>query len=62
MNPDPDSDPDPGIFVSDLQDVNKKFSFFCLLLVEGTFTSVSKTKSHKEGTKVGNNVLPTNFA
>jgi hypothetical protein len=24
MNPDPDSDPDPAIFVIDLQDANKK--------------------------------------
>ncbi len=27
-NPDPDSDPDPAIFVSDLQDVNQKLFFF----------------------------------
>jgi hypothetical protein len=41
MNPDPDADLGPGIFVSDLQDVNKKLSFskfLCLLLFEGTFT------------------------
>jgi hypothetical protein len=34
-------DPDPAIFVSDIQDV-KKFFFlqvFCLLLFEGTLTS-----------------------
>ncbi len=36
---DPDTDPD--IFVLDLQDVNKKTKFFCLLLIEGTFTSFS---------------------
>ncbi len=42
---DPDADPDPVIFVSDLQGVNKKKStFFCLLLFEGTFTSFSKDK------------------
>ncbi len=38
----PDSDPDPAIFVIDLQDDNKKTNFlktfFCLLLFEGTFT------------------------
>jgi hypothetical protein len=34
---DPDVDPDPTIFVSDLQDTNKKL--FCLLFFEGTFTS-----------------------
>jgi hypothetical protein len=41
--------PDPALFVSDLQDANKKF--FCLLLFEGTFTSFFKDKkslrSHK---------------
>jgi hypothetical protein len=35
-----DSDLDPAILVSDLQDVKKKF--FCLLLFEGTFTSFFK--------------------
>jgi hypothetical protein len=55
MVPGPDSDPDPAIFVTDLQDANKKLNFlnqfFCLLLFEGTFTSFSKDKksnrSHK---------------
>ncbi len=34
------SDPDPAIFVTDLQDASKKliFNTFCLLLFEGTFT------------------------
>jgi hypothetical protein len=35
-------DPDPAIFVIDLENANKKLnslkSFFCLLLFEGTFT------------------------
>jgi hypothetical protein len=33
-------DPDPAIFVIDLQEAVKKlfFLFFCLLLFEGTFT------------------------
>ncbi len=38
---DPDADPDPAIFVIDLQDANKKLffkKFFCLLLFEGTFS------------------------
>jgi hypothetical protein len=48
---DPDADPDPAIFVSDLQDVTKKL-IFCLLLFEGTFTSFFKDKSHKEFTSV----------
>ncbi len=51
---DPDSDPEPAIFVIDLPDANKKQiykKFFCLLLFEGTFTSFFKDKksirSHK---------------
>ncbi len=52
---DPEADPDPAIFVNDLQDVNKKLLFFskyfCLLLFESTFHHFSKTKSHKEVTK-----------
>jgi hypothetical protein len=35
-----DPDPDPAIFISDLQDSNKFFlflKFFCLLLFEGNF-------------------------
>ncbi len=51
MNPDPDH----AIFVFDLQDANKKLfffsTFFCLLLFEGTFTSLFLDKkswrSHK---------------
>jgi hypothetical protein len=53
MDPDPEADPDPAIFLSDLQEVKKNyFCFFCLLLFEGTFTSFyfSKIKSHKEVT------------
>jgi hypothetical protein len=41
-------DPDPAIFVIDLQDANKKLIFkkkvFCLLLFEGTYTSFKKDK------------------
>jgi hypothetical protein len=43
----PDADPDPAIFVSDLQNVNLLLS---LLLFEGTFTSFFKEKSHTEVT------------
>jgi hypothetical protein len=43
-DPDADSDPDPAIFVSDLQVV-------CLLLFEGTFTSIFKDKKSKRGHK-----------
>jgi hypothetical protein len=51
MDPDSDADPEPAIFVTDLQDANKKLIFlkvFCLLLFKGTFTSFSKIKSQKK--------------
>jgi hypothetical protein len=47
-------DPDPALFIIDLQDAIKiqlKKKFFCLLLFEGTFTSFFKDKSPKEVTK-----------
>jgi hypothetical protein len=52
MDPDTDSDPDPAIFVIDLQDASKKLIFltqiFLLLFFEGTITSFFKDKkSHK---------------
>jgi hypothetical protein len=50
MDSDSDADPDPAIFVSDLQDINKKI-FFCFLLFEGTLHHFSKIKSNKEVTK-----------
>jgi hypothetical protein len=37
------TDPDPALFVSDLQDANLKY-FFGLLLIEGTFISFFKDK------------------
>jgi hypothetical protein len=65
---DPDSDPDPPIFVIDLQEANKKLifltKFFCLLLFEGTgtFTSFIKNKKSKRSNKtVGIKVLLTIF-
>jgi hypothetical protein len=55
MDPDPDADPDPAIFLTDLQDANKKLIFylkvFCLLLLEGAHTSFSKIKSQKRSHK-----------
>jgi hypothetical protein len=55
MDPDPDADPDPAIFVIDLPKRPTKNLFFnklfCLLLFEGTYTSFSKIKSQKEVTK-----------
>jgi hypothetical protein len=47
---DPDSDPDPSVFIIDLQDANKnqlKKKLFCILLFEGTFTSFFKDKKSK---------------
>ncbi len=50
---DPDSDPDPAIFVIVLQDANKKlnfvirFSAYNFLKVPGTFTSFVKDKKSK---------------
>jgi hypothetical protein len=49
-------DPDPAIFVIDLQDANKNkflFLFYLLItvLVEGTFTSFFKDKKSKRVTK-----------
>jgi len=43
-------DPDPTVFVVELQDVSKKL-IFCLLLFEGTFTSFFKDKKSKRVTK-----------
>jgi hypothetical protein len=44
-------DPDPAIFVMDLQDTNLKKKFFCVFLFEGTFTSFFKDKKSKRGHK-----------
>jgi hypothetical protein len=52
-----DPNPDPAIFVIDLQDANKN----CLLLFEGTFTSFSKIKSLKEVTNLRNQGLSYYF-
>jgi hypothetical protein len=66
MDPDPDSDPDPAIFVIDLQDATKKLikkKFFFLLLFEGTFTSFFKDKKSERSHKtVGIKVFHTIFA
>jgi hypothetical protein len=55
MDPDPDSAPDPAIFVIDLQDASKKLIFshnlFCSLLFEGTFTLFFNDKKSKRVTK-----------
>ena len=47
---DQDADPDPSIFIIDHQDANKK-QIFCILLVEGTFTSFFKDKKSKRSHK-----------
>jgi|688.fasta_scaffold1511517_1 hypothetical protein len=52
-----DPDPDPTIFVIDLQDTTKRvkttgiFLSFSALPFEGTFSLFSKIKSHKEVAK-----------
>jgi hypothetical protein len=55
VDPDPhsDPDPDPAIFVIDLQDANKKIikTKIFLLLIEGTVTSFFKDKKSKRVTK-----------
>jgi hypothetical protein len=55
MDPDLDADPDPYIFIIDLQDANKKINFF-LSFSAYYFLNVilhhfSKLKSQKEVTK-----------
>ncbi len=59
-------DPDPAIFVIDLQDAIKNYfkkMFFCLLLFEDTFTSFFKDKKSKRSHKtVGIKVFLTIFA
>jgi hypothetical protein len=46
-----DPDADPYIFITDLEDANKKLifkkKFSCILLFEGTYTSFSKIKVKK---------------
>jgi hypothetical protein len=50
-----DPDPDPAIFVIDIQDSNKKQiflkKFFFILLFEGTFLSFFKEKKSKRSHK-----------
>ncbi len=52
---DPDADPNPSIFIIDLQDANKKLyfekKFFCMVLFEGTFISFFKDKKSKRSHK-----------
>jgi hypothetical protein len=55
-------DPDPGIFVIDLQDANKKIIFFTFFFLKVHFYHFSKIKSQKEVTTVGIKVLLTIFA
>jgi hypothetical protein len=60
---DPNADPDPAIFIIDLQDATTNFKkqFSCLLLFEGT--SFFRNKKCKRSLKtVGNKVFLTIFA
>jgi hypothetical protein len=67
MDPDPVANPDPAIFISDLQDANKKLifveKFFCILLFEGIFTSFFIDEKSKRSHKTRRiKVSPTIFA
>ncbi len=47
-------DPDPSLFIIDIQEANKKINlkkFVCILLFEGTFTSFFKNKKSKTSRK-----------
>jgi len=61
-----DPDPDPSIFIIDLQDANKKIiykKFFCIFLFEGTFTSFFKDKkSRRSHNTVESKLFLTIFA
>jgi hypothetical protein len=52
---DPDAGPDPSIFIINLQDAIKKLifkiKFFCIILFEGTLTSLFKDKKSKRSHK-----------
>jgi hypothetical protein len=51
---DPDADPDPAIFVIDLQDANKNYykkSFYAYYFLNVHLYHFSKIKSPKEDTK-----------
>jgi hypothetical protein len=66
MDLDPDSGPDPAIFVITVKTPTKilfKKKFFCLLLFEGTFTSFFQGKKFKRShNTVGIKVFLTIFA
>jgi hypothetical protein len=56
-------DPDPALFVIDLQDADKKLKVSGLLLFEGTFTSFLKDKKSKRSHEtVGIKIFLTIFA
>ncbi len=53
-----DPDSDPAIFIIDLQDANKKLIYkkiFCILLFEGTFSSIFKNKKVKKKSRNSRN-------
>ncbi len=61
-----DPDPDPAIFVIDLQDANKKlifyFYFFCYLLFEGTLKVLSSEMDQAESRLIRQDFLKGNVA
>ncbi len=44
MDPDPDENPDPSIFIIDLEQKTNLQKVFCILLFDATFTSFFKVK------------------
>jgi hypothetical protein len=55
-------DPDPAIFVTDLQDANKKTIFSAYFFLKVHLHNFSKIKSKKNHKTVGIKDLLTNFA
>jgi hypothetical protein len=55
MDPEPDPDPYPAIFASDLQDINKNLKVFCLLLLKVHVHHFSKIKVIKKSKTIGIN-------
>ncbi len=55
-------DPDPFIFIINLQDATNFLKVFCLLLFKGTFTSIFKEKANRSHRTVGKKVFLIMFA
>ncbi len=62
MEPDPESDPDPAIFVIDLQDANKKLLFLLITFWRYIYIIFKDKKSKRSHNTVGIKVFLTIFA